>query len=94
MKLYIGLWNVISLNHGYQIPDFFIPPGAKEARRDFLWNPPYLVNSMSRTRFDEIYQSTRLQNKELPINHRGKFWHVRKLIDEFNEQMTSTFGLS
>ena len=46
-KLYLGLWIIISLNPGYVVRDFWVvdPPRPQ----DFLWNPPYLEGSMSRT---------------------------------------------
>ena len=92
MKIFLGLWTIISLNPGYNARDFFLvePP----RNRDFLWNPPYLGGIISRKRFDLIQDSIRLRNEEPPQQYRDKFWHVRKLIKAFNDKMTATFGPS
>ena len=94
IKLFFGLWTVISLNPGYQVRDFFIPPGTPKYKRDFLWNPPYLGDSMSRARFDVLHSSTRLRKDCPPTNYRDKFWHIRILIDAFNKQMAKSFAPS
>ena len=90
MKLFFGLWLIISLNPGYQVRDFFIMPGSEGHKRDFLWNPPYLGDSMSRNRFDNIHQATRLR-KDNPPPYKDKFWHIRLCIQAFNQKMTETF---
>ena len=94
MKVFFGLWTIISLNPGYQIREFFIPLGSKSNPRDLLWNPPFLGDSMSRKRFDDLHSATRLRNEEPPTNYRDKFWHIRKLIEAFNEKMGTSFESS
>ena len=49
---------------------------------------------MSRTRFDNLHSATRLRKDESPTNYCNKFWHVRGIIDAFNEKMTASFELS
>lgn len=92
--MFIRLWTVLSLNPVYKIRDFFISPGTKDIKKDFLWDPLYLGNSMSRTRFGKMHQSTRLQNEEPPTDYCNRFLHVQKLLDSFNEKTESAFGPS
>lgn len=73
----------MSLNPAHLQRDFFM----QNKERDLFFTAPYLGNLMSRRRFEAIQSCLRLCNDPAPIDHRDRFWTVRKLIDAFNDNM-------
>lgn len=82
MYLFLALHFVMSLNPAHQQRDFF-----QKKERDLFFTAPYLGHLMSRRRFESILSCFRLRSDIPPVDHRDRFWNIRKLIDAFNENM-------
>ncbi len=69
-----GVWMCIQINPGYNKGNYFLL-----TTRTWYWNPLYLGELMSGTRFEDINKALTLCNKT-PSAHKERFWWVGEMI--------------